>query len=174
MSEVADLRTKEVEYKRQLREVYKAYKELFIQAEEKLEEMGFFVAPMLEHRDALDHLMRYFTLTDEKEITVEALEQLDKALGHEFRAYFDVADYICITVRSKIADSFKGIPKKKIRLKWEQYSEVKRNIVKISDDIATIRFNRSAQIESIREYEKVLKNVFKIYDDFICNIEPLL
>jgi len=32
---------------------------LFIRAEECLDEMKFFVAPMLEHRDALEHIMRY-------------------------------------------------------------------------------------------------------------------
>ena len=169
-----DLREKEGKYKTELQDIYNAYKKLFIQSEEKLEEMSFFVAPMLEHRDALDHLMRYFSLTNEKEITEEALKQLEKAVNHEFRAYFDVADYICITVRNKIAESLKRVSKKKIKSVWHDYLEIKQEIVKISDEIADVRFKRSGKFTSVNEYNQVLKKVFEIYDDFVCKIEPYL
>ena len=169
-----DLREKDSKYKEDLQNIYNAYKKLFIQAEEKLEEMSFFVAPMLEHRDALDHLMRYFSLTNEKEITEEALRQLDKAVGHEFRAYFDVADYICITIRNKIAERLKGVSKKKIESVWQEYLDIKQEIVKISDEIADVRFGRRGKMASVNEYEQVLKKVFRIYDDFVCKIEPHL
>lgn len=147
---------------------------MFIRAEEKLEEMDFFVAPMLEHRDALDHLMRYFFLVSENSVTQEAVEQLEKALGHEYRAYFDVADYICITVREKIAESLKGIPKRKMKTLWETYSDVKNKVVKISDEISEIRFERKGDMDSVKKYEGMLQEIFEIYDDFICNIEPRL
>lgn len=168
------LKKKDSDYKEELQKIYSAYKKLFIQAEEKLEDMKFFVAPMLEHRDALDHLMRYFSITNGKEITEEALRQLDKAVEHEFRAYFDVADYICITVRSIIAERLKGVPKRKIESVWEEYLDIKKEIVKISDDIADVRFERREKIASIEKYGQVLTRVFKIYDDFVCKIEPNL
>lgn len=182
MSDIAeqavDFEVRDIQYKNELQEVYKVYKKLFIRAEEKLEEMNFFVAPMLEHRDAMDHLMKYFSLTDDKSIAgnkaEEALKQLDEALGHEYRAYFDVADYVCITVRSKIAESLKGISKKKIRSVWKDYSDIRKKVAKVSDMIAEIRNNRNGNMTSVKEYEVVLDDIFEIYDDFICNIEPHL
>lgn len=170
----ADLIEKDIACKRELQDSYEAYKKLFIRAEEKLEEMDFFVAPMLEHRDALDHLMRYFFLVSENSVTQEAVEQLEKALGHEYRAYFDVADYICITVREKIAESLKRIPKRKMKTVWETYSDVKNRVVKISDEISEIRFERKGDMDSVKKYEGMLQEIFEIYDDFICNIEPRL
>lgn len=169
-----DLIKKDALCKKELQDVYEAYKKLFIRAEEKLEEMGFFVAPMLEHRDALDHLMRYFSLVSEGEITEETLKQLEKAVGHEYRAYFDVADYICITVREKIAESLKGISKRKMQSVWKEYSDVKRKVVKISDEISEIRYNRRGNMDSVKKYDEMLKEIFEIYDDFICDIEPRL
>lgn len=169
-----ELERRDIQYKQELQEVYNAYKKLFIRAEEKLEEMNFFVAPMLEHRDAIDHLMRYFNLTSGKAMSEEALKQLDKALGHEYRAYFDVADYICITVRSKIAESLKGISKRKIQSIWKEYSDIRQKVTKTSEAIAQIRYNRSGKMDSVKEYEKVLEDIFEIYDDFICHIEPRL
>lgn len=169
-----DLRERDIKYKSDLQNIYSAYKELFIQSEERLEEMSFFVAPMLEHRDALDHLMRYFNLTNEVGITEEALKQLDKAIDHEFRAYFDVADYICITVRNRIAEGLRGISKKKIRAVWNDYLDIKEKVVKISNDIATIRFERDGKMDSVVKYKQALEEIFKIHDTFICKIEPYL
>lgn len=168
------LKKKDSDYKEELQKIYSAYKKLFIQAEEKLEDMKFFVAPMLEHRDALDHLMRYFRMTNGGEISEEALGQLEKAVEHEFRAYFDVADYICITVRNIIAERLKRVPKRKIKSVWKEYLDIKQEIVKISDDIADIRFERREKFASIEKYNQVLMQVFKVYDDFVCKIEPCL
>ena len=44
---------------------YSSTKKLLIHAEEKLRAMELYPAPLLEHRDALDHLMRYSKIFEE-------------------------------------------------------------------------------------------------------------
>lgn len=179
---------RDLERENELRSLYGEYKTLFIQAEEKLEEMRFFVAPMLEHRDALDHLMRYLEKSvvpdilqadeneqeREKKAREEAVDELKNAIDHEYRAYFDVADYVCITVRKRIADSLRHVPKWKIRSKWENYIEDKNRIREISDKIVKIRSDRKSRHESIEEYKKLMQEVFEVHDKFVGEIEPRL
>lgn len=167
---------RDLEKEKELWDAYSDYKKLFIQAEELLEEMRFFVAPMLEHRDALDHMMRYLQKTVQRDETAkeEALDELKKAIDHEYRAFFDVADYICITVRSRIFDSIKHTPKWRIRSKWTTYSEDRRRIIEISEKIVEIRNDRQPQSDSVKAYVKIMDEVFSFHKDFVEEIEPAL
>lgn len=161
----------EVQYQQNLLKAYKESKKLFIRAEEILVEMKFFVAPMIEHRDALEHIMRYMTLK-QPVLTQDALDELERALGHEIRAYFDIADFVCVTVREYIAMSLKRVSRKKIEKIWSDYSAIREEVVKVSEDIAEIRINRQGTMEYIDKYKPVLDKLFDIYNDYIINIEP--
>ena len=162
----------EKKYRRELSYVYAECKTLFIRAEEKFSDMKFFVAPTLEHRDALDHIMRYFTLIDNEDVSQRALDELDRALSHELRAYFDIADFVSLTIRKEIADSLKYISSRQIIKIWKNYIEIKEDVVNISEEIAKIRQNRGSSIEHIEKYKPIMEKLFLIYDAYMTEIEP--
>lgn len=82
MDNIEKLESKDKELKKDLLVVYTETKNLFIESEELLPEMRFFAAPTLEHRDALEHIMRYMKMTSDGNNS-DAVKQLESALGHE-------------------------------------------------------------------------------------------
>lgn len=164
----------EKEYLKKIQIVYMESKCLFINAEEMLSQMGFFVAPIVEHRDALDHIMRYFAIKEKHNLTEKAIKELDKALGHEIRAYFDIADFTCITIRQEINTALSKVSSRKIKKTWKDYVEVRDRVVHISEEIAEIRMKRNGSLSDIEKYKVVLEEMFNIYKLFITKIEPQL
>lgn len=161
----------EIECQHNLLKTYQESKKLFTRAEEVLIEMQFFIAPMLEHRDALDHIMRYMEMR-QAGLSQQALNELNKALGHEIRAYFDTADFVCVTVRQYIASSMKSISKRKVERIWSDYLKIREKVLKVSEEIAEIRITRKGTMECIEKYKVVLDEIFEIYSEYISKIEP--
>lgn len=170
------LEEKEKRYWAEINQAYSASKELFIKAEEKLEQMAFFPAPLLEHRDALDHIMRYYNITYENqgELTQRAIDELSDARGHEIRAYFDIADFICITIRDDVSSALKNFSGAQIKKVWNDYTRIKTEVVKISEDIVSIRNSRTTSLENIEKYKVVIEKLFNIYDSFNTRTLPEL
>lgn len=153
--------------------VYKDCKSLFIKSEELLPEMRMFIPPLMEHRDAFDHLMRVF----EKNQTTGQIDfdNLNKALGHEARAYFDVADYACIKIREYINNSLKKFSKKKIAECWKEYKSIRSKVFLYSEELYKVRNERSASSESITKYkEMIMPYMFEVLQEYITEIEPKL
>ena len=134
--------------------------------------MKFFVAPLIEHRDALDHLMRFFRDGIKDNSYDKYIDELKDALNHEVRAFFDVADYICIKIRFQINNDLKHLRVSKIKKIWNEYEDVKKKIHIISKDIAEKRNSRSISQENIDAYQKMLENVLELFDDYKLNVEP--
>lgn len=169
-----DLSVSEKQKKHDLHYIYMESKNLFIRGEECLESMDFFVAPIVEHRDALDHIMRYFDIKERKGLTDEALVELDNAKGHELRAYFDIADYICISIRHDIYTALKKASIRKINRVWPEYVQTKKYLVGVSEEIADIRKTRTGSLEYLKKYQDVIEKIFNIYKYFLTEIEPKL
>lgn len=169
-----ELVNRDKELKQNLLLVYTEVKNLFIEAEELFPEMRFFAAPTLEHRDALEHVMRYMKTTCDDKLSYDAVKQLDSALGHEVRAYFDTADYVSILARDEIRKSLQKISVRKIKKNWENYSEIKREVMTISENIADIRERKIGNVELVKEYKSVIRNVIDTYKNFVKVIEPQL
>lgn len=167
-----ELDKQEKEYTQKLYYIYMECKTLFIRSEELLSDMGFFVAPTLEHRDALEHIMRYLNLKNNGGCSEEAIKELNRALSHELRAYFDIADFVCISIRKDIANSLKRVSNKKINEVWKEYVDIKRNIVNVSNEIATIRENRKGTVEYVEKYKPIIEKMFSVYNEFLVEIEP--
>ena len=85
--------------------VHNATKSLLIKAEEIDPSHQFFYPPIIQQRDALDHIMRAAlawidpeTIKNNsgnlKDPSEYSKRQLDKALGHVYRAFFDAADWV--------------------------------------------------------------------------------
>ncbi len=152
-------------------EIYEIYfynKGLVIWSEELLENMKFFIAPVLEHRDAFDHLMNYYRGIVKKSMSEEKLNgELESALHHEYRAFFDVADYICIGIRTLMNGYLKKLSKRKVQKNWDKYVEVNKEIYNTSTAIANMRKERRMNQKSFNEYKEKLEIVKTLYDDFI-------
>lgn len=174
MTDMEELVNKDKELKESLLLVYTETKNLFIEAEELFPEMRLFAAPTLEHRDALEHIMRYMNLISAGNITYATVKQLDSALGHEVRAYFDTADYVSISVRDEIRKSLQKIPTRKIKKNWDNYSNIRAEQIKISEQIANIRKQKSGDVELVKKYKTIIWEILNIYKKFVKTIEPQL
>lgn len=168
------LKAEEIKSKELLLDIYCKCKSLFIKSEELISEMYFFPAPTIEHRDALEHVARYMEITKNGDVTPEALKELQSAIGHEYRAYFDTADYICVMVRKEINESLKNVSRRKIKRVWNEYTEIKSKILDYSDKIADIRINRKGNHDCIEQYEDMVQQIIDFYKDFLLKIQPKL
>ena len=136
--------------------------------------MKTFAAPLIEHRDALDHIMRYMNEKDSNGLTDKAIEELTMALGHETRAFFDIADYICIQIRFEISESLRNIKSTQINSIWANYSEDRARVFNISEGLVDIRRNRRGNRDFVNQYKPLVDELFAIYKKFKIDIEPNL
>ena len=151
--------------------IYSKCKQRFIESEELLESMETFVAPLLEHRDALDHIVNAFKYLPHNEL--QAIDELKKAEEHEMRAFYDIADFVCIEIRREISNSLKRCSKRKIKKIWVDYTEKKEWLYKVSLEIANIRTKRTSSSQ-IEEYDALLNDMLGELRNFRLKIEPEL
>ncbi len=156
----------------QLQKAYSAAKSLFIYSEEKLNGMKLFPAPLLEHRDALDHIMRYSSIIADRGLCEEAIHELKSAKAHELRAFYDICDYICITIRKEIYEAIEYLSPRKVELFWKDYRDCRIKIAAISNKIAEIRNGDRENIDMIEEYRLVVDELFGIYNVFLTEVQP--
>lgn len=165
----------ELELLSQIHDLYVKCKKMFMRAEECLPKMELFVAPLLEHRDAFDHIMRYYEKKHAGNCSLEKLlDELKEARCHEVRAFYDIADYTCILIRAYIAQRLKGVSRWRIRKVWPEYSTDRAEVMKQSMNLAELRSKRTGTFEGIAEYEAVVENFYTIYKKFIEKIDPKL
>ncbi|NBH15451.1 hypothetical protein D3Z36_15005 [Lachnospiraceae bacterium] len=107
------------------------YTKHYLLISEEISEDGItFLQPLKEHRDAYDHLMRVFALSmkdrEGAEAEKYALDNVKKAFGHEYRAFFDTADWFTYICRKYIREelSFRA-KKKKYEQTYADFEEVK-------------------------------------------------
>jgi len=143
--------------------VYFEAKALMLYAEETdgLPDLKEYLQPTLELRSASDHLMRAHAAelgnNDEKgEAYVK--DNLEKSLGHAYRAFFDVADWLAINLRELIASTLSGHSKECIHAALpDYYAEIRPGIDQISDDIAGIRGKKDvSNPELLPQYKEKL------------------
>lgn len=166
---------KENRLRKEIFYIYCKVKEAFIKAEELTEEMRFFAAPTLEHRDALEHIMRYLDMTtDGRQVSDNAIKELESAKGHEIRAYFDVVDYFSILIRDEMNNTLQKLSNRKIRKNWKDYARVKKMLYEISEEIADVRERKKNDIEAVELYENKLKEILDEYKIFEEEVIPKL
>lgn len=156
----------------EMRTVYAATKRLLILSEEKLQSMKLYPAPLLEHRDALDHIMSYSKIVAESGLCESAIHELANAKQHEIRAFYDVADYICISIRQEISDTLNVLSKRQISAVWPEYRDVRAQAIEISSQIAEIRNGTRESVHTIPIYEKAVDAMFEIYKQYLLDVQP--
>lgn len=172
--EMSEFNKKRDQHMAEIYQAYSASKQLYIDAEEKLSRMNIFLAPLLEHRDALDHIMRFYEYTHAGKFTEDTLKELANARAHEIRAYFDVADFICIGIREDISSGLDALSGWQIKKVWNDYIKMREEVSSISDDIAAIRKGRIDTLTYIEQYAKVIKRLFEIHVDYERKYLPML
>ena len=160
----------------QIIEIHNHTKALFLLAEEICPEFKDFIQPNNELKHTLEHIIRSKASElnvsekkfedDEKEKYIA--NSYNKALGHEYRAFFDSADWISVNFRSKILEILKPYSAECItHVLPSYYSEDRRRIDEINKKIANIRSSKdivnSGKLGEINDYLDILGELEKIY-----------
>ena len=127
-----------------------------------------YLQPIKEFRDSYDHILRIFKgiLFSNKETDELYIQkQLSKALGHEYRAFFDVADWFSIICRSAAMDAIKNKENnfKSIKNEFPEYEKQVDVIINSDQIIAKIREEKDVggRIEGlVNRYQEMLVQLY--------------
>lgn len=159
-------------------EIYFLTKNYILKAEEISLDLETFLQPVKEHRDALDHIVRVYgyNLINNggiSDLDAYREENMKKALGHVYRAFFDTADWLSFECRRQIRITLSKIPIEAINSKYSQYDELKEFLATVPLEIAHIRATKdigkapSELIDVVQQYKEKLDLVLKYYTDVL-------
>lgn len=153
--------------------IYFLTKHYLLLSEELSEDFDTFLQPLKEHRDAFDHIARVYgyNMLDKKVDNIEKYreENMNKAVGHTYRAFFDTADWLSYICRKKIRVLLSNYTKAQILERYENYESVKMILENIPKEIAQIRNNKDLSddetvlIEEVDQYSAILNRLLEIY-----------
>ena len=155
-------------------EVHNEAKTLFLLAQE-LEQDDFleYIQPIKEHRDAYEHVVRALAnrLSFEAQEPSEEYQRdsLKKALGHEYRAFFDSADWLSVLLREQITNTLNGYSRDCIDTVLPNYpSEIRIRVTEISEQVAKKRerkdiSNADEILTEVREYGQIVGELRDIH-----------
>lgn len=157
----------------EMSQVHMYTKHYLLVSEEISEEGITFLQPLKEHRDAYDHLLRVFALpmkeTENVDMEKYALDNVKKAFGHEYRAFFDTADwftYICRKyIREELAFNSK---RRKYEEIYNDFEDVKSFINEVPFMIAKYReekdvSNHEPILSEVLSYKNTMDKLLEIY-----------
>ncbi len=154
--------------------LHKNLKSLILVSEEFDPKYNDFLQPSLEQKHALDHLIRAIAAeTNQSEHTGDNRyieEQYDHLIGHLYRAYFDAADWLSITIRDKITTTLKPYSVNCIKAAIpEYYSEYKPKLNQAVTEISALRgakdVGKEKIIDEVNQYRELLLELLNIYND---------
>ena len=152
-------------------------KHYILLGEELSHDFETYLQPVKELRDAYEHIIRIFTkcaglgkLEENMKKEEYVQQNLSKALGHEYRAFFDVADWFSIICRKQIYDMVKGYTYEQLCDKYPKYPEMKKRVYAISNEIATIRDKKDISnniYDEVNHYQYALVELLGYYRDLV-------
>jgi hypothetical protein len=141
-----------------------------IYCEESGIEHKTFIQPRNELCNALEHIVR----SKARELGIsrgdEDLEgywiaNLDKALGHEFRAFFDVCDWLGMILREKIVKELEPYSPEVIEKAWPNYfTAVRPQLERIPQKIAEVRARKDISGDVLSEVETYNRILLELKD----------
>lgn len=165
--------------------IYTTTKELYILSEEYDDELSSFIQPIKEQRDALEHIVRAYSRMPGGVLVLSEDDQeyicknLNKAIGHIFRAFFDCADVLSISLREKLSQQLKNFSYLQIVTVWPEYENERIKLIDMPKKIAKMRQKKDIAkdediIPMVNEYKESLNSLFDIYDTFMKRVYPKL
>lgn len=133
-----------------------------------------------ELRDAFDHLMRLFV---SKIASAPGngnedygKNQLDKAIGHTYRAAFDALDGTVLSLRLKINEAVSGYHIDVIKEIIPDYWAIKETLNRLTDNITTNRAEKDIKIDYSGLFERYVADVEDLKNayDKILKLGPTL
>lgn len=122
-----------------------------------------YIQPIKEFRDSHDHMLRALKsiLFDGNKDEAYVEKQLSKSLEHEYRAFFDVADWFSIICRSAAQEAMKdkAYCVDKIIAQYDKYLEYAQFLNGISVDIAQMREAKDVGgdiAKTVNDYKELL------------------
>ncbi len=150
-------------------------KALTLRAEELDTNQEFFFPSVIQQRDAHDHIIRaYAAKVGVKDFSGDAEQtdkyirtNLDKALGHEYRAFFDIADWLAILYREEITATLTTYSSQCIRTAVPNYySEIVPRLERLHRDIEGIRSRKDIGLgDGILEEVTLYRSLLQTLDD---------
>ena len=164
------------EYWKILCQIHILTKKYYILSEELNIEMKTIVQPIKEQRDALEHIVRvYSSLMLDNQI-VQTYKDVDretyiranmeKAIGHEYRAFFDAIDYITISIRENIYKEINKYEQKDLINVFPKYIDFKEKLLEIPLKIANMREKKDVagnMLETARAYAELTDELMIMY-----------
>lgn len=154
-------------------QIYFLTKHYLLLAEELSDDFDTFLQPVKEHRDAFDHVARVygykFLQNDIKDFDTYRNENMNKAVGHAYRAFFDTADWLSYICRQKIRQLLTGKTYDEIVSKYPDYPQVKKLLLEAATSIAKIRENKDISdninelVKEVNEYKTLLDRLLDAY-----------
>lgn len=165
--------------------IYKKQKELYILSEEYDKDLCSFLQPIKEQKDSLDHIVRvysnFYKLGDNSEYDEDYIKKnLDKAIGHIYRAYYDAADFLSVVLREKISANLNNFTYTEIVSVWKDYETYRKKLIDFPDKMADLRLDKGVDKDTfeiskkISLYESAINELLDIYKIFVVEILPLL
>lgn len=166
--------------------LYGNLKQLLTLCEELGDNFKTFIHPMKEMRDALDHIMRAEEARrnhpekDSPAIQEYSVTQLDKAVGHLYRGFFDAADWVALKLRQEVGQSTKDYDNEcLLAVLPEYYSKFKPEIRQIEKKIARLRSEKDIAktngeiIEEVERYRQTINELLDIYEKVSLAVQAL-
>lgn len=152
-------------------------KHYILLGEELSDNFETYLQPVKEFRDAYEHIVRVFAKctglgksNDNMNKEEYVQKNLSKALGHEYRAFFDVADWFSIICRKRIYDMVQGYTYEQLCSKYPEYPTMKSRLYTISEEIADIRDKKDISsniFDEVNRYQYALVELLGYYRDLM-------
>lgn len=177
-------------------EIHNHAKSVFLLAEEFDPESKDFIQPAMELRHGLEHVIRAqaVILGIDNGAGAQNSEyvphSLDKAIGHEYRAFFDAADWFSVSIRKRIMETLDAYSHECIdAVIPDYYPKLRPRVDQICREIAAIRgakdVARNSDIEAkvgkseetiaeVGKYRKVISELAAIDEQIQCSISALI
>lgn len=164
------LSDEEIQKLTKLTEKYIKAKSLILYCEEIDENSSANLQIIKELRDAFDHTM--VVLANKMGLTGNSyiIINLEKAIGHVYRAAFDALDGSVISLKNSITTELEGYEIETIKEVIPNYFEIKKDINAISEKIAEHRTTKDTSKttdELFDKYVEDLEDLKNIYDSIL-------
>ena len=167
-------------------EIHNHAKSVFLCAEEF--DPGFldFVQPVMELRNGFEHIIR--AKAAELGVNGESdakgpdyiPKSLDKAIGHEYRAFFDAADWFSVCIRDRITNTLDQYSHEHIAAVLpDYYTKLRPQIDQTSRDIAAIRGSKDIDkdkdlLAEVANYRAAIDRLLGAYEQIEKSIPALV